>query len=324
MKNMSTNYLFLLIIFTGFTIQSCLFEKKAGNNVDTIEWDEIKNCENKTCVDYQSYYQNEIHYVGEDGFYAVSRDSGETVEIRELTIPGDYNVLQFANDDSGYLLTDESLYRSIDGGKTWKVVEDYDLQNCVTCEIDQNSSDYYKVEIESVAQNISDFEILFTSYITENIGYIMGNQVSTTNTSGRGESINKWIYKTLDEGVNWDRLYESKGGYNKGFFMFGQNNGFFVEETSDPEDVNLIFTNNEWESSKLCINYDGYQELCTKRFSASTVMIILYNWYGDDEIALITTDNGCRWKSYTLANTINEDLSFFAEITENEKKLCSW
>jgi photosystem II stability/assembly factor-like uncharacterized protein len=258
-------------------------------------------------ISTQSYAQwNFFYQVENNNFYSLTvnenrlfvaaggadifvQTTGNDFDIISLQEYGFLYDIEFANDKIGfagsgcYYTTDgcpsTTLYKTTDGGSTWSLIKDFAETGVVSdVEIIDVNKLYVLPEYDGlkysedggltwraieIDENVNLFSDL--QFINQNVGFVVGN----THTNGFG--YHGVLYKTVDGGENWTKIYHAAQMNNKfnNYYFLDTYNGFVtsgngkIQKTSDGGNTwtDVLVTNNTdvvaWKIS-FVNNHVGY------------------------------------------------------------------
>jgi photosystem II stability/assembly factor-like uncharacterized protein len=208
---MKTSQIIILIIFLIF--YSCR-KTESDSSSDTLKWTWQHPLPNGNNLNSIKFVNNSVGYiVGNYGTFLKTTDAGKTWNTNNVNTKQNIVSVYFVSIDTGYSITDCSVYKTVNGGKDWAEVFPCNTQ-------DGFNSIYF---IDSKVGFVNGFytyatydggktwaklnlgTVLDINFPTKNIGYAVG-------TSGSK-------YKTIDGGKTWSHLpWNSSVWYNSVFF----------------------------------------------------------------------------------------------------------
>jgi|GEM_PF-6297610 len=269
---------------------------------------------------------------GDTGVVAISYDKGKTWEEQFIldqksSVEGaNNNVLvdiQFTDSLTGYVLgqnitimerpavnvetTTNNLFKTTDGGKTWKLVNNFFQREPFRSFYFKNNTEGYLLDNINYTNDggitwqsedsTSVFEqILFTD---SNNGYLLGNKIYRTTDAGTS-----WQQKTMPIPANdWDAEANT-------LFFVNNNTGFFIDDTA------IYKTNNgatSWKmmysSSKISFQNVAFQD------SLNGFAIAIDQNGNSTSIILETSDGGNNWTNISYG--IQTSLTFIMYTDSN-------
>ncbi len=208
--------------FTVFDIEFGNYEVSYGyiSEFEKLSSDEIITLG----INYSAFENNIID--DSLSFLLKSNNSGLTWDTLWIGLNSFIKDISFTNSNNGWMCDDETIYNTIDGGKTWNIVNTnlkgidnlYTISsNELYCTIDYGNKILKTMDfgINWETIEISDRINGGLNFFDENIGFLFGNQLVKTNN---GCSSFEVLHHPIDDYLN-DLLFTSKkvgfaAGYN--------------------------------------------------------------------------------------------------------------
>lgn len=257
---------------------------------------------------------NQLDFVSDSIAYALvgnviykTTDGGKTMINMGAPLPGEKTrQFDFIDELTGYSISggetgtsssENSVCKTIDGGKTWtKTHDSYRVMDDLYCLdfIDENtgfiSGGYNQPQLKKTTDGGKTWTTKGESLRFGQIQFINSQTGYARNT----KNYYNRIYKTIDSGENWEIIFENEEGINSCYFV-NELTGFIVGDNG------LIYktTDGGEKWKKLSIPYEYYIYV---RFNSKNI-----GWILDEEGKLYKTcDGGENWELWTQIYGINK------------------